>query len=129
MSVNDQHKKEIIAALRTVQDPELPVNIYDLGLVYDLQISDDQTVTIEMTLTTPNCPVAEAIPVQVANAIRKVAWVKDVSVSLVWEPAWSRARMSEEASMTLDMMGVSWSDSGPSRSTGLTIGRKPAKRE
>ncbi len=119
-----QLRDRIVAALRTVQDPELPVNIYDLGLVYELDITANADVAIRMTLTTPNCPVAEAIPVQAASAVRKVEGVGEVDVSLVWEPAWSRERMSEEAQMTLDMMGVSWSDTGPKRSTSLTIGRR-----
>jgi len=121
-----QLREKIVAALRTVQDPELPVNVYDLGLIYELDITADANVAIRMTLTTPNCPVAEAIPVQVANAVRCVEGVGEVDVSLIWEPAWSRDRMSEEAQMTLDMMGVSWSDTGPKRSTSLTIGRRPS---
>ena len=127
MSSTKPDRDAIIAALRTVQDPELPVNIYDLGLVYEIRIEDDGVVAITMTLTTPNCPVAEAIPVQAANAVRQVGGVTKADVSLVWEPAWSRDCMTEEAAMTLDMLGISWSDAGPSRGTGLTIGRKLAR--
>ncbi|MHC5005660.1 MAG: iron-sulfur cluster assembly protein, partial [Planctomycetota bacterium] len=79
-------RERIIAALRTVKDPELPINLYDLGLIYDLDIADGSAVRIRMTLTTPNCPVAESMPAQVQRAVEGVEGVDTVSVELVWDP-------------------------------------------
>lgn len=100
----DLHER-IVDALRTVHDPEIPVNIYDLGLIYRLDVDADGYVDIDMTLTTPNCPVAEAMPQMVIEAVRGVADVADVEVNLVWDPPWSPAHMSEDARMALDMYG------------------------
>jgi len=97
-------KAEVIAALRTVFDPEIPANIYDLGLIYALEIAADGNVLIRMTLTAPGCPVAQTFPATVANAVRDVAGVKDVSVELVWDPPWSPKRMSEAARLDLGML-------------------------
>ena len=94
----------IIDGLRTVYDPEIPVNIYDLGLIYDLQVTTDGVVCVEMTLTAPNCPVAELIPQQVADAVAGVEGTGEVEVRLVWEPPWTKERMSEEALLALDML-------------------------
>jgi FeS assembly SUF system protein len=91
----------IIAALRTVHDPEIPLNIYDLGLIYDLSIDDEKVVRIAMTLTAPACPAAHTFPEQVEAAVRSVDGVADAVVELVWEPAWSPARMSEAARLQL----------------------------
>ncbi len=92
---------EILEALREVYDPEIPVNIYDLGLIYDVDVNEDGIVEIEMTLTSPACPVAGILPGQVEQKVREVPGVADVSVELVWEPAWSMDRMSEEAKLEL----------------------------
>ena len=95
----------VVDALRTVHDPEIPVNIYDLGLIYRLDVSSDGTVDIDMTLTTPNCPVAESMPQMVRDAVLGVDGVADVDVQLVWDPPWSPAQMSDDARMALDMYG------------------------
>jgi len=96
-------REVVIEALRTVYDPEIPVNIYDLGLVYDLEVADDGTVKIEMTLTAPACPVAGELPQWVADAVAAVEGVGEVEVSLVWDPPWTPERMSEDAKMLLDI--------------------------
>jgi FeS assembly SUF system protein len=93
----------VIAALRQVQDPEIPVNIYDLGLIYDVAIAADGTVGIVMTLTAPACPVAGELPGQVARQAAGVPGVGRVEVRLVWEPAWTKDRMSDEARVALDL--------------------------
>ena len=93
----------VIDALRTVHDPEIPVNIYDLGLIYDLAIGDDGGVKVEMTLTTPACPVAGMMPQQVADAVATVARVGEIEVKLVWDPPWTMDRMSEDARLALDI--------------------------
>lgn len=96
-------KEAAIAALRTVHDPEIPVNIYDLGLIYDLEIGSDGTVRINMTLTAPACPVAGELPIWVAEAVAGVEGIGEVAVTLVWEPQWTPDRMSDEAKLALDM--------------------------
>ena len=94
----------VISALRTVFDPELPVNIYDLGLIYRLDVDEETgNVEIDMTLTAPGCPVAQSFPCTVEEAVRKVEGVNDVKVELVWDPPWSRERMTELARLQLDM--------------------------
>ncbi len=93
----------VIAALRSVYDPEIPVNIYDLGLVYDLQIDEKGAVEIRMTLTAPACPVAQTFPSTVECVVREVPGVTDVSVDLVWDPPWTPERMSEAARLQLGM--------------------------
>ena len=100
----NQLKQTIIAALRTIHDPEIPVNLYDLGLIYSIDIEPDGAVRIRMTLTTPNCPVAETMPVQVKDTAAAVEGVRDVTVDLVWEPQWTAELMSEDAKMQLEMM-------------------------
>ncbi len=92
---------EVLEALREVYDPEIPVNIYDLGLIYEVNVDEQGVVDIEMTLTSPACPVAGILPGQVEQKVREVPGVADVSVELVWEPAWSMDRMSEEARLEL----------------------------
>ncbi len=94
----------VLDALKTVQDPEIPVNLVDLGLIYELIVNRDGTVYVEMTLTTPACPVAQALPGQVKEAIGAVPGVNDARVKLVWTPPWSRERMSEEAKLELGLM-------------------------
>ncbi len=93
----------IIKALREVYDPEIPVNLYDLGLIYEVKILKDRKVQIVMTLTTPSCPVAEMIPGQVENRVRFVDGVTDVFVKLVWDPPWNKEMMSEEAKLELGL--------------------------
>jgi FeS assembly SUF system protein len=93
----------IVSALKTVFDPEIPVDIYELGLVYKVDIDDDRAVTIDMTLTTPNCPSAAELPGQVENAVAGVPGVREAKVNIVWDPPWDQSRMSDEARTVLDM--------------------------
>jgi len=93
----------VIAAISTVYDPEIPVDIYQLGLVYAIEIADDGKVKIEMTLTTPSCPSAQELPSQVEEAVRAVEGVTDVDVEVVWDPPWDQSRMSEDARLALNM--------------------------
>jgi FeS assembly SUF system protein len=93
----------IVAALKTVYDPEIPADIYELGLIYKVDIADDRKVAIEMTLTTPNCPSATELPAMVENAVGSVPGVGDVSVNIVWNPPWDPSRMSDEARVALNM--------------------------
>jgi FeS assembly SUF system protein len=94
---------EIVAALKTVFDPEIPADIYELGLIYKVDIKDDRTVDVEMTLTTPNCPAAGELPQMVENAVASVPGVGVVNVNLVWDPAWTPDRMTDEARLVLNM--------------------------
>ena len=94
---------DVIAALKTVYDPEIPSDIYELGLVYKIDIADDRAVTVEMTLTTPNCPSAQELPTMVENAVASVPGVGEVKVNIVWDPPWDPRRMSEEARAILNM--------------------------
>ncbi len=94
---------EIIAALKTVFDPEIPADIYELGLIYKVEIKDDRSVDVVMTLTTPNCPAAGELPTMVENAIASVPGVGIVNVNIVWEPQWTPDRMSDEARLVLNM--------------------------
>ena len=94
---------DIIAALKTVYDPEIPADIYELGLIYRVDIADDRNVTVDMTLTTPNCPSAQELPMMVENAVSSVAGVGPVTVNIVWDPPWDQSRMSDEARATLNM--------------------------
>jgi FeS assembly SUF system protein len=94
---------EIIAALKTVYDPEIPSDIYELGLIYKIDIADDRAVAIEMTLTTPNCPSAQELPSMVENAVASVPGVGEVKVDIVWDPPWDPSRMSDEARAALNM--------------------------
>lgn len=93
----------ITAALKTVFDPEIPVDIYELGLIYKVDVDDDRNVTIEMTLTAPGCPVAGDMPGWVQNAVGAIEGVNDVKVNLVFEPPWDQSRMSDEARVALNM--------------------------
>ena len=94
---------EIVTALKTVYDPEIPADIYELGLVYRINIEDDRAVKIDMTLTTPNCPSAQELPVMVENAVASVPGVGPVKVDVVWDPPWDPSRMSDEARLVLNM--------------------------
>lgn len=100
----DQLTDKVIDALKTVYDPEIPVNIYDLGLIYDLKISAEGVVDLDMTLTAPGCPVAEHFPSWVEDAVRTVDGISDAHVELVWDPPWTPERMSEEAKLELGFM-------------------------
>jgi FeS assembly SUF system protein len=102
MSLKDQ----VIAALRKVYDPEMPVNIYELGLIYGLDVEDQGRVAIRMTLTAPNCPVAGTLPGEVERAARSVPGVTDVKLELTFEPPWSKDRMSEAAKLALGIEDV-----------------------
>jgi FeS assembly SUF system protein len=94
----------VIAALRSIYDPELPVNIYDLGLIYRLDIGEGGTVAIAMTLTAPGCPVAQTFPATVEQRVRAVPGVSDAHVEIVWEPPWDQSRMSESARLELGLV-------------------------
>ena len=94
---------EIITALKTVYDPEIPADIYELGLIYKVDIADDRKVTVDMTLTTPNCPSAAELPSMVENAVASVPGVGEVAVNVVWDPPWDQSRMSDEARVALNM--------------------------
>lgn len=94
---------DIVAALKTVYDPEIPADIYELGLIYKVEIKDDRSVNVLMTLTTPNCPAAGELPTMVENAVASVPGVGVVDVKVVWEPPWSPERMSDEARLVLNM--------------------------
>jgi len=94
---------DIVGALKTVYDPEIPADIYELGLIYRIDIADDRAVTVDMTLTTPNCPAAQDLPTMVENAVASVAGVGPVKVNVVWDPPWDQTRMSDEARATLNM--------------------------
>ncbi|GGC03950.1 hypothetical protein GCM10011494_22990 [Novosphingobium endophyticum] len=94
----------VIAALKEIYDPEIPVNIYDLGLIYGVDVSPDASVAVTMTLTTPHCPVAESMPGEVELRVASVPGVRDCEVNLVWDPPWDMAKMSDEAKLELGML-------------------------
>ncbi|MGD0419505.1 MAG: SUF system Fe-S cluster assembly protein [Xanthobacteraceae bacterium] len=94
---------EIVNALKTVYDPEIPADIYELGLIYKVDVDDDRVVKIDMTLTTPNCPSAAELPAMVENAVASVPGVREAKVTIVWDPPWDPSRMSDEARATLNM--------------------------
>tara|TARA_B100000959_G_scaffold164030_1_gene171923 strand:+ start:389 stop:715 length:327 start_codon:yes stop_codon:yes gene_type:complete len=96
--------EQIIETICEIYDPEIPVNIYDLGLIYDVEVSDEYDVKITMTLTTPNCPVAETLPLEVEEKCRIVPDVKDVKVEIVFEPMWTKEMISEEAKLELGIL-------------------------
>ena len=94
---------DIVGALKTVYDPEIPADIYELGLIYKVDVDDDRVVNIDMTLTTPNCPSAAELPAQVECAVAAVAGVREAKVTIVWDPPWDPSRMSDEARTVLNM--------------------------
>ena len=96
-------KERIITEVKKIYDPEIPVNIYELGLIYDIIIEKDNDVKINMTLTTPNCPVAESLPKEVKDSIMAIKEVKNVDLNLVWEPPWNKDMMSESAKLELNL--------------------------
>ncbi len=95
---------QVIDALKTVFDPEIPVNVYDLGLIYDIQIQGDGRVEITMTLTNPNCPVADEMPARVADAVKTLDGVKEADISLVFDPPWTKENMSDAAMLELGLL-------------------------
>lgn len=101
---NDSLDDQIIAALKGIYDPEIPVNIYDLGLIYQITIKGSKEVDIQMTLTAPACPVAGQLPLQVKAVIESLSWVDTANVELVWDPPWSKDRISEEAQLILGIL-------------------------
>ena len=96
-------KDKIITEVKKIYDPEIPVNIYDLGLIYNIEIKNDDEVDIEMTLTSPNCPVAESLPKMVKENINSIEGVNKVNLKLVWSPPWTKDMMSEEAKLELNL--------------------------
>ena len=96
-------KEQIIDEIRKIYDPELPVNIYELGLIYDIEVKDEKFVIIKMTLTTPNCPVAESLPKEVKEGAMQVEGIEDVDLELVWDPPWNKDMMSEAAKLELNL--------------------------
>ncbi len=96
-------KNQVIECIRTVMDPEIPVNLYDLGLIYEIKITDFNDIKIKMTLTNPNCPVASIMPENVGKSLEKLENLSSIEVSLVWEPKWEKDMMSEEAKLALDI--------------------------
>ena len=96
-------KDKVITEIKKIFDPEIPVNIYELGLIYKIEVDETNIVSIDMTLTSPNCPVAESLPNEVKENIKKVEGVSDVNVKIVWEPPWDKDKMSEAAKLELNL--------------------------
>ncbi len=96
-------KDKIVAEIKKIYDPEIPVNIYELGLIYDIIVQKDNSVKIKMTLTTPNCPVAESLPKEVKDSVMEIGDVKKVDLDLVWDPPWDKSMMSEAAKLELNL--------------------------
>ena len=96
-------KNKVIEAVKKIYDPEIPVNIYELGLIYKIDVDEKNKVNVDMTLTSPNCPVAESLPNEVKENIKKVEGVSDVKLNLVWEPPWDKDKMSEAAKLELNL--------------------------
>ena len=97
------NEEQVIECIRTVVDPEIPVNLYDLGLIYEIKINDNNDIKIKMTLTNPNCPVAGTMPESVGKSVEKLSNLNSIEVSLVWHPKWHKNLMSEEAKLALDI--------------------------
>ena len=96
-------KDKIITEVKKIYDPEIPVNIYDLGLIYDVKVDDEKNVDVIMTLTTPNCPVAESLPMEVENTVKEVKEVKKVNLELVWDPPWDKSMITEAGKLELNL--------------------------
>ena len=96
-------KNKVIEKIKKIYDPEIPVNIYELGLIYKIEVDDKNKVNVDMTLTSPNCPVAESLPKDVKNNIMKIEGVSDVNLNLVWEPPWNKDKMSDAAKLELNL--------------------------
>ena len=97
------NKEEIINRIKTVKDPEIPVNLYDLGLIYNIEIDDKNNINIDMTLTNPNCPVAGSMPESVGKSIESIKNINSINIKLVWQPKWTKDLMSEDAKLALDI--------------------------
>ena len=97
-------KEKIIKEIKKIYDPEIPVNIYELGLIYKIDIKEETKINIEMTLTSPNCPVAESLPAEVEEKVKDINLINDVKVNIVFEPPWTKDMMSEEAKLELGML-------------------------
>ena len=100
---NKVTKEEIIKCIKTVEDPEIPINLYDLGLIYSIDIDDQNNIKIEMTLTNPNCPVADSMPESVGKSLENIKYIKSINIKLVWQPKWTKDLMSEDAKLALDI--------------------------
>ena len=96
-------KSKVIEQIKKIYDPEIPVNIYELGLIYKIEVIDNNKINVDMTLTSPNCPVAESLPKEVKDNIMKIEGVSDVNLNLVWEPPWDQDKMSEAAKLELNL--------------------------
>ena len=96
-------KSKVIEVVKKIYDPEIPVNIYELGLIYKIEVDEKNKVNVDMTLTSPNCPVAESLPNEVKKNIKEVEGVSDVNLNLVWEPPWDKDKMSEAAKLELNL--------------------------
>ena len=96
-------KEKIIGEIKKIYDPEIPVNIYDLGLIYDVKVDDKNNVDVKMTLTTPNCPVAESLPMEVENTVKEVKEVNKVNLELVWDPHWDKSMITEAGKLELNL--------------------------
>jgi len=96
-------KNRVIEKIKQIYDPEIPVNIYELGLIYNITVDENNNVKIDMTLTSPNCPVAESLPKEVKDSIMNVEGVKDITLDLVWDPPWDKSMMSEAAKLELNL--------------------------
>jgi len=96
-------KEKVIKEIKKIYDPEIPVNIYELGLIYKIEIKNENIVSVDMTLTSPNCPVAESLPKEVKDNILKIKEVSDVKLNLVWDPPWDKSKMSEAAKLELNL--------------------------
>lgn len=103
----DFSEANVIDAIKTIYDPEIPVNIYDMGLIYSIKINK-KIVDVNMTLTSPTCPMADEIPVWVAEAISKIDGLKKINIFMVWEPAWDLSKMSDNARFELDLFNTGW---------------------
>ena len=97
-------KEKVIEEIKKIYDPEIPVNIYELGLIYDVRVNEEHDVEIDMTLTSPNCPVAESLPLDIEKKIKSIDEIKSCKVNVVFEPAWNKDMMSDEAKLELGML-------------------------
>ena len=96
-------KEKIIEEIKKIYDPEIPVNIYDLGLIYDVKVDENNNVNVKMTLTTPNCPVAESLPMEVENTVKEIKEVDKVNLELVWDPPWDKSMITEAGKLELNL--------------------------
>ena len=106
MCIRDRQKlgEEVVSVLCQIYDPEIPVNIYELGLIYDVQVSDDYDVKILMTFTAPNCPVADSLPLEIKDRVKQINLINEVDVDITWDPPWNKGMMSEEAKLELGFL-------------------------